>query len=428
MNGPLCMSIAFVACMLIGVPIPWSAGIATVVGLYIIDIPFTLLSQTAYNAFESFPLMTIPLFVLAGQLMERGGMSEHLIQIARKMVGSLRGGTSLVTIVSCGLFAALTGSGPATTAAIGSITIPAMVEEGYTRKFASGISASAGALGSIIPPSNLLIIYALIAEESVPKLFLAGLVPGFMVIFFLIVASTTVCKMNGFGDRTDDDFAFRPLLSALWEGKWAIGAPLIILGGIYSGIFTPTEASAVAVFYGLFVGTVIYGKLTVSHVIESLKFTTTMVGSVLVILGSTKAFGQLVAFYDIPLAVQGFFSTLTDNPFTVLMLISFLYILAGMWMESIPQVVIFTAVLLPVVKSMGVDPIFFGVLTVLTCEVGFLTPPIGVNLFVSSRIAGISLEESSIGVLPFVLPYIATITILCAAPRLTTGVVEFFFR
>ncbi|VFQ44733.1 TRAP transporter large permease [Desulfoluna butyratoxydans] len=428
MNGPLWMSIAFVGCMLIGVPIPWAAGVATVIGLHIIDIPFALLSQTAYNAFESFPLMTIPLFVLAGKLMEKGGMSEHLIHIARKMVGSLRGGTSLVTIVSCGLFASLTGSGPATTAAIGSITIPAMVDEGYPKKFASGISASSGALGSIIPPSNLLIIYALIAEESVPKLFLAGLVPGFMVILFLILTSTTVCRVSGFGGRVDGDFSFAPLLRALWEGKWAIGAPLIILGGIYSGVFTPTEASAVAVFYGLFVGTVIYRKLTVGHVIESLKFTTTMVGTVLVILGSTKAFGQLVAFYDIPLAVQAFFTGFTDNPFLVLMMISFLYILAGMWMESIPQVVIFTAVLLPVVKSMGVDPIFFGVLTVLTCEVGFLTPPIGVNLFVSSRIAGISLEESSVGVLPFVIPYLATITILCAMPWLTTGMVDMFFK
>lgn len=428
MNGPLWMLIAFVGCMCIGVPIPWAAGVATVIGLHIIDIPFTLLSQTAYNAFESFPLMTIPLFVLAGQLMEKGGMSEHLIQIARKMVGSLRGGTSLVTIVSCGLFASLTGSGPATTAAIGSITIPAMVDEGYPRKFASGISASAGALGSIIPPSNLLIIYALIAEESVPKLFLAGLVPGFLVILFLILTSTTVCKVSGFGERAEDGFLFRPLLRALWEGKWAIGAPLIILGGIYSGIFTPTEASAVAVFYGLFVGVAVYKKLTVAHVIDSLKFTTTMVGTVLVILGSTKAFGQLVAFYDIPVAVQGFFTGFTSNPFLVLMMISLLYILVGMWMESIPQVVIFTAVLLPVVKSMGIDPIFFGVLTVLTCEVGFLTPPIGVNLFVSSRIAGISLEESSVGVLPFVVPYLLTIIILCAMPWLTTGVVDLFFK
>jgi C4-dicarboxylate transporter DctM subunit len=153
-----------------------------------------------------------------------------------------------------------------------------------------------------------------------------------------------------------------------------------------------------------------------------------MVGTVLVILGTTKAFGQLVAFYDIPIAVQGFFTGFTDNPFIVLMMISVLYILVGMWMESIPQVVIFTAVLLPVVKNLGVDPIFFGVLTVLTCEVGFLTPPIGVNLFVSSRIAGISLGESSAGVLPFILPYILTITILCAMPWLTTGVVDMFFR
>ena len=411
MSGPIVMALVFVATIAIGVPIPFAAGIATVAGILIADIPLTLLAQSAWTAFEPFPLVTIPLFVLAGQLMEKGGMSEKLIEIARRLVGAYKGGLGLVTVVACMFFAALSGSGPATTAAIGSITIPAMLKEGYRPRFAGAVSAAAGALGSMIPPSNLLIIYALVSEESIPRLFLAGILPGLALGLLLMLATFIVASRNDYGG-SGAGFTWRPLLDAVWAGKWAVAAPLIILGGIYVGIFTPSEAAGVAVFYGLIVGLFVYRKLTFRGVAEGLRFTAITIGTVLFILGSTKAFGQLVTLFDIPQAILELFSTAAAYPWLVMLLIGIFYIFVGMWLESIPQIIIFTAVFLPLVTSLGIDPVLFGIFTVMTCEVGFLTPPIGANLFVAARITRISIEDISVGVLPLLIPYVFMILLL----------------
>ncbi len=410
-NGPIIMAVVFVLAMAIGVPIPFAAGLATVAGLYIADIPMTLMAQAAWTAFEPFPLVTIPLFVLAGQLMEQGGMSEKLVNIAQKLVGAYKGGIGLVTVVACMFFAALSGSGPATTAAIGSITIPAMQKEGYPSRFAGAIAAAAGALGSMIPPSNLLIIFALVTDVSIPRLFLAGIVPGIVLGLMLMAVVFVISLKNGYGG-TGERFRWGPLLEAFWEGKWAVMAPVIILGGIYAGIFTPSEAAGVAVAYGLFVGMFIYKGLTWTKLFHAFKFTAIVIGTVLFILGSTKAFGQLVTLFDIPTAVLSLFQGLIEFPWLVMLLIGVFYIIVGMWLESIPQIIIFTAVFFPLATSLGVDPVVFGIFTVMTCEIGFLTPPIGVNLFVAARISKISIEEISVGVLPLLVPYVAMILLL----------------
>ena len=426
MNGPSLMGIIFLATMAIGVPIPFAAGLAAIVGVYIIDMPMTLLAQSAYTAFESFPLVTIPLFTLAGQLMERGGMSEHLISIAKRLVGSFRGGMGMVTVVACMFFASISGSGPATTAAIGSITIPAMLKEGYKPRFAGAIAAAAGALGSMIPPSNLLIIYALSSDQSIPRLFLAGVIPG-LVLTLLLLLVTFLLSIRYKCGVSYDRFSTGLLLRAAWEGKWAIGAPTIILGGIYSGVFTPTEAAAVAVFYGLFVGLFIYRKLTWKEMYESLKFTAIVIGTVLFILGSSKAFGQMVTLYDIPEQISAIFAVLGNKPWLVLLVIGLIYVIAGMWIETVPQVIIFTAVFFPYVQSLGIDPILFGIFTVMTCEVGFLTPPVGVNLFVASRISKTTIEDVSIGVVPLLLPYIAIIILMAFYGSWVTFLPDMFY-
>ncbi|ARE84314.1 TRAP transporter large permease [Roseovarius sp. MS2] len=411
MNGPLVMAAAFVFAMAIGVPIPFAAGLATVAGLLIADIPLTLMAQAAWTAFEPFPLVTIPLFILAGQLMEQGGMSEKLVTIAKRLVGAYKGGMGLVTVVACMFFAALSGSGPATTAAIGSITIPAMQKEGYRSRFAGAIAASAGALGSMIPPSNLLIIFALVTDVSIPRLFLAGILPGLILGLMLMVVVFVISWKNGYGG-TEERFRWGPLLWALWDGKWAVFAPILILGGIYAGIFTPSEAAAVAVAYGLFVGLFVYKGLTWVKLLHAFKFTAIVIGTVLFILGSTKAFGQLVTIFDIPSDILTLFQGLIAYPWLIMLFIGIFYILVGMWLESIPQIIIFTAVFFPLVTSLGIDPVVFGIFTVMTCEIGFLTPPIGVNLFVAARISKISIEDISVGVLPLLIPYILMILIL----------------
>ena len=409
------LAICFVVLVIIGMPLFVAVGITTALAIYIIDIPYTLLAQTGYGSLTPFPLLTIPLFVLAGRLMEVGGMANRMIGIATTLVGAYRGSMGLVTVFACMLFAALSGSGPATTAAIGSVTVPAMKREGYDVPFAAAITASAGALGSLIPPSNLLIIYGLVSETSIPRLFLAGLLPGLMITILLMVTTYIIARKRGYGGG-GAPFTWGPFLRAAWDGKWSIGAPVLILGGIYGGAFTPTEAAGVAVFYSLFVGLFIYRELTLKKVIDALRFTALLTG-ILILLTPTLAFGQLTAFFDVPAAVQEGITSITQNKFLVLLLIGVFYIFIGTFMESLAQIVLFTAVFLPLVTSLGVDPVMFGIFTVITCEIGFLTPPLGANLTVAARISNISIERISVAVLPFIAAYIVGMLILIAFPE-----------
>ncbi len=417
MNELLILALAFTVLVVMGVPLFAAVGLTTALALFLIEIPYTLLAQTGYSSLTPFPLLTIPLFVLAGRLMEVGGMANRMIGIATKLVGAYRGSMGLVTVFACMLFGALSGSGPATTAAIGSATVPAMKKDGYDVPFAAAITASAGALGSLIPPSNLMIIYGLVSETSIPRLFLAGILPGFLVTTLLMLTTYIIARRRGYGGG-GDPFTWGPFLRAAWEGKWSIGAPVLILGGIYGGVFTPTEAAGVAVFYALFVGLFIYRELTVKKVIEALRFTALLTG-ILILLTPTLAFGQLTAFYDVPAAVQAGITSITTSPFLVLLLIGIFYIFIGTFMESLAQIVLFTAVFLPLVTSLGIDPVLFGIFTVITCEIGFLTPPLGANLTIASRISAISLERISVAVLPFIGAYIIGMIIIILVPELT---------
>lgn len=417
MSPLIILAIVFVIATIIGMPLFVAVGITTAVGIYMIDIPYTLIAQTSYGSLTPFPLLTIPLFVLAGRLMEVGGMANRMIGIATKLVGAYRGSMGLVTVFACALFAALSGSGPATTAAIGSVTVPAMKRDGYDVPFAAGITAAGGALGSLIPPSNLLIIYGLVSDTSIPRLFLAGILPGILITGLLMITTYLIARKRGYGGG-GDAFSWRPFLKAAWDGKWSIGAPVLILGGIYGGIFTPSEAAGVAVFYSLIVGLFIYRELTLKKIIEALRFTALLTG-ILIIIAPTLAFGQLTAFYDVPTAVQEGMTSITDNKYLILIMVGVFYIFIGTFMESLAQIVLFTAVFLPLMLSLGVDPVMFGIFTVITCEIGFLTPPLGGNLSVAARISGVSLERISVAVVPFILAYIIGLLVLIAFPELS---------
>ena len=414
MNELVLLAIVFTVLTVIGAPLFAAVGLTTFLALYLIDIPYTLMAQTGYTSLTPFPLLTIPLFVLAGRLMEVGGMASRLIGVATSLVGAYRGSLGLVTVFACMLFAALSGSGPATTAAIGSVTVPAMQRDGYKTPFAAAIAAAGGALGSLIPPSNLMIIYGLVSETSIPRLFLAGFLPGFIITAFLMITTYIIARRNDYGGA-GEPFSWRPALRAAWDGKWAIGAPLLILGGIYSGAFTPTEAAAVAVFYALFIGLFVYRELTVIKVIECLRFTALITG-LLILLTPTLAFGQLSAFYDVPTAVENLITSYTTNVIVIMIIIGIFYIIIGTFMESLAQIILFTSVFLPLVTSLGVDPVLFGVFTVITCEIGFLTPPLGGNLNVAARISGVTIEQVSVAVLPFIIAYCLGLLILIFFP------------
>ncbi|MSP68386.1 MAG: TRAP transporter large permease [Alphaproteobacteria bacterium] len=411
MFGALCLAIA------VGVPIPIAIGVATVAGYYLIGLPYIQIAQSTYVGMDALPIMTVPLFVFAGALMEKGGMAQRIVGIAQSMVGNFTGSLGMVTVLGCSFFAALSGSGPATTAAIGSVTIPSMRKQGYSLAFCGALAAAGGALGVLIPPSNLMIIYGIVTDTSIPRLFLSGVFPGILASFFLILTVWVVARIRGYTGGPEA-FSWARVGRACWDGKWSIGAPVVILGGIYSGIFTPTEAATVACFYALFVGVFINRELDLEKVLYCLKVTTLLAGSVLIILGCAKAFGELVSLMDVPTLLQKGLKGVTESPFVYIMIVSAILTFTGMFMESIAQIILLTPLFLPIAKSLGIDPITFGVILVLNCEIGFLTPPVGANLFVATRLVNLPIEKISVQVIPFLFAYFAVIILVALFPQL----------
>lgn len=421
MFGALLLAIA------IGVPIPVAVAIATVVGYFMIDIPFVAIAQAMYTGVEPFPLLTVPLFVFAGSLMERGGLATRIVAIAQSMIGNYKGSLGLVAVLGCTFFAALSGSGPATTAAIGSVMIPAMIRERYDPAFGGAIAASGGALGSLIPPSNLMIIYGIVSDNSIPRLFLAGVLPGILASSLLLLCTWLIARNRGYGGDTGIAFSFGRLWDAAWDGKWAIGAPFVILGGIYSGIFTPTEAASVAVVYAFIVGKFIYRELSMDDIRTCLKTTAMISGAVLIIVGPAKAFGELMSLMDVPELVGEFLIGFTDSSFILLMVMAIVLIITGMFLESIAQIILLTPLMLPIAVSVGIDPIVFGILMVIACEIGFLTPPVGANLFVAARLTNLGIDRISVAVIPFLFTYVAVIVLIALFPEIVTFLPDLVF-
>jgi len=416
MNEVLIIFLALLGTILIGVPIPIAVAFATLIGYHLIDLPFVALAQAMYTAVEPMPLMTVPLFVLAGALMEKGGLASRLVGIAQALVGRYTGSLGMVTILGCTFFAALSGSGPATTAAIGAVMIPAMVRQGYTGSFGGALAASGGALGSLIPPSNLMIIYGIVSDTSIPRLFLAGIIPGVLASLLLMLGTWIIAKKANFTQQMEP-FRLDHFAKSLWFGKWAIGAPLVILGGIYAGIFTPTEAASVAVFYALIVGLFIHKELKLTHLMDCMRITAIVSGTVLIIIGPAKAFGELMTLMSVPETIGGFLNAFTENRLILVLALVAVLIISGMFLESIAQIILFVPLMLPIAIQVGIDPIVFGMLMVIACEIGFLTPPVGANLFVASHIANTGIDKLSVAVLPFLLIYLIVILIVILMPE-----------
>lgn len=408
----------FVVLLLIGVPIAYALGAATFVVLYAQEMPGVFMPQTTYNATDNFPLMAVPFFVFAGYLMEFGGLSQRLINFAETLVGNIAGGLAAVTILACIFFSAISGSGPATVAAIGTIMIPAMIRMGYTPPFAGAVASTGGTIGIMIPPSNPMIIYGVVGNVSITGMFLAGFVPGLLVGAVLIVASWWMCRRMGLAG-TGRDYTLREKGSALVRAFWALLAPVIVLGGIYGGVFTPTEASVIAVAYGLFVGTLIYRELTWPKLYRAMLHAVVICGTVTIMVGLAGTFGRILTTYQVPQQVSSLLLQISDNWFLVLMMINVALIVIGTFMETLATIVILTPILLPVVTELGVDPIHFGILLVVTSELGFLTPPLGANLFVAIQIARTDIEAISRAVLPYILVLILITVVLTAFPQIS---------
>ena len=410
---------SMVVMIVLAVPIPIAVAVGTAIGYFMMDLNLVQVALSMYTGVEPFPLVTVPLFVFAGSLMEQGGMARRIVNMAQSMIGNYTGSLGLVAVLGCAFFAALSGSGPATTAAIGAVMIPSMIKQKWDPAMGGAIAAAGGALGSLIPPSNLMIIYGIVAEQSIPRLFLAGFIPGFVATALLMVTVYIIAKKRNYvGDGSE--FSWSEVRRTLLDGKWAILAPFIILGGIYSGAFTPTEAASVAVFYALLIGGVAYRELTIKKIFACLKVTAMISGAVLIIVGPAKAFGELMSLLSVPDMIGEALSGVTESPFLLLMIISVILIITGMFLESIAQIILLTPLLLPIVMALGIDPIVFGIIMVISCEVGFLTPPVGANLFVAARITNLGIDKISVAVLPFLLAYIGVLIFVALFPGLIT--------
>ncbi len=417
MTAPTLLFGAFILLLLMGAPITLALALSATATFMLVGVDLTTLVQIAFSSVNSFPIMALPAFVLAGALMESAGISRRIVHVAEAMVGKLNGGLAITGVLACIFFGAISGSGPATTAAVGMLIIPSMIKRGYADDYAGASIASAGGIGIIIPPSISMVIYGVTAQVSISKMFLGGVIPGFLFGGSLILAHLYLCRGKNLTEGLPS-FSLRNLLSEIRKAFWALMAPTVILGGIYSGFFTPTEAAIVAIFYTLFVGVFIYKELKFKGFMKSLEATTWMTGRVLVIMFAAYAFGRILTQYRIPDAIAQSMLSLTTNPVLIwAMVIAFLLFL-GMFMETLAMVMLVTPVLLPIMQGIGVDPIHFGVILICCCAIGFSTPPLGENLFVTSGITGVSLERLSMRVLPFVLMNIISIILLAAFPPL----------
>ncbi len=406
----------FVLFVVIGVPIGFALGSAGVLGLVLMDINFMMFSQTLITGIDNFALLAIPLFVLFGAILERSRISQSLIELADELIGFLTGGLAVGTVLSSMIFATASGSGPATVAAIGSITIPEMEKRGYSRSFSMGVAASAGALGPIIPPSIPFIIYGVVTEESILRLFLAGLGAGLLFALLFIVYSIYRAHREHI-PRTGTKPSLRRVARATYKARYALGAPIIVLGGIYAGIFTPTEAGAVGCLYALCVGFFFERTLTIKSCIECFKEGAKNSAMIMFVIASAGLLAWLMAAGRVPAAVTDLMLELSVNKYVFLLLVNLLFLIIGSLLDTPAAIVIIAPLLEPIAVQLVIDPIHLGAIIVVNFVIGYITAPFGYNLFVVKSITGRSMGEVSMSVLPFLFISLIGLMIITYIPQ-----------
>ena len=414
----------FIVLLFIGVPIAFSLGIAslmTVLGAN--TLPVDYLASVAFTSIDSFPIMAIPFFIAAGIFMGAGGLSHRLLALADEVVGGLSGGIALASIATCMFFAAISGSGPATVAAIGTLTIPAMTERGYDKMFAAAVVASAGAIGVMIPPSNPFVVYGVAGQASVGKLFLAGITPGILTGLVLMLVAYCIAKKNGWRGAPRQR-NLKTLGKAVWVAKGALLVPVIVLGGIYGGIMTPTEAAAVAAFYGLLVGLFVYRELTWRSLWSCCLESARTSAIIIMLMAMATIFGNVMTLEQVPERIASAILSFTENKIAILLLINLLLLWVGTFMEALAAIVILTPILLPLVLKVGVDPIHFGVIMVVNLAIGFVTPPVGVNLFVASGITKVKIEQVSRAAVPFLIAMLVVLGFVTFVPEISLFLID----
>lgn len=404
--------------LFVGAPIAVAIAGSTTVAIGASGIfGLEVVPQQMFIALNSFPLMAIPFFILAGHLMQVGGISERLIDFGSALIGHVTGGLAMAAVLTSMFFAAISGSGAATVAAIGSILIPAMLAHGYERGFTAANQAVSGALGVIIPPSIPLILYAVAANESAGDMFLAGILPGLIVTMSLLIMAYFYSRRRGF--QGVKKATTRELLVAFRRSILALLMPVIVLGGIYGGIFTPTEAAVVAVLYALVVGFA-YRRFTFRKLVDAFADSSVTSAIVMIVISAAGLFAFYINVLGFPDQIFRFMESINLGVIGFLILANVLLLVAGMFIEAAAAILIFVPILLPLAVGVGIDPVHFGMIMVVNLSVGLVTPPVGLNLFVASDLANLSLTRLSKAVIPFILVLLISIAIVSGVPQLST--------
>ncbi len=416
--------VVFAILLIIGAPIAVAIGLSSFLAMIQEGVSIDVFSRTIFAGIDSFTLMAIPFFIFAGDLMLAGGTSKRLIDFAKKLVGWTTGGLPIAGIMSSMLFASLSGSSPATVAAIGGLMIPSLDDAGYSRKFAIGLMTTAGTLGIIIPPSITLLVYGSSAEVSISDLFLAGIVPGIFIGLVLILVSFIISIKEGF--KPEGKASLREVGKSFISAIWGILLPVIVLGGIYFGIFTPTEAAAVAIFYSLIIGLFVYKELTVRSLIDVTKKSVITSSMIMLVIAASNVFSWYLTYEQIPTNLAAVFLEYANTELIFLLLVIVILLLVGMFMDTSAAVLIFVPLFLPMVLELGIDPIHFGIIMIVALSIGMITPPFGLNLFVASGISKTSLTVVIKSTAPFILVMIFALLVITLIPELSLFLLDIF--
>ncbi len=402
-----------VLCFALSVSVAVSIGLASIVGMQVNGANMLISAKEIFNSINKFPLAAIPFFILAGNLMETGGISRRLVEFAKSIVGGVQGGLPMTCVLTCMIFAAVSGSSVATTFAIGAILIPALIKHGYP----AALQATSAELGVIIPPSIPMILYGVSAEVSIGELFIAGFGPGILISLALMLFVWVYCKWKGWGKNDGD--GRMPFGRALWQAGWALLMPVIILGGIYGGVFTPTEASAVAVFYALVVGLVIYREIKVTDLFVILRKSVLSSAVIMFVIANAGLFAFLITRAGVPDAIGHWLEQVLQSPAMFLLGVNAALFVIGMFIETSAAIIVLAPILAPVAMHFGIDPVHFGLIMVVNLALGMITPPFGVNLFAACTVARISLDRIVKDLIPFVLVVLGCLMLITYFPAIS---------
>jgi C4-dicarboxylate transporter, DctM subunit len=420
------MLVTMVLCFALTISVAVSIGLAALVGIQASNLNMLVAVKEMFSSINKFPLAAIPFFILAGNLMETGGISRRLVEFAKSIVGGVQGGLPMTCVLTCMIFAAVSGSSVATTFAIGAILIPALIKHGYPTPYAAALQATSAELGVVIPPSIPMILYGVAAEVSIGEMFIAGFGPGLLIGGALMLFVYLWCKWKGWG-KSDGDGRL-PFLKATGQASWALLMPVIILGGIYGGVFTPTEASAVAVFYALAVGMLIYREIGIADLYAILKKSVVSSAVIMFIIANAGLFAYLITRAGVPDAIGQWLKLVLENPLLFLLGVNLALFLIGMFIETSASIIVLAPILAPVAQHFGIDPVHFGVIMVVNLALGMITPPFGVNLFAACTVARISLDRIVTQLVPFVLVVLGCLMVITYVPALSLALRDLVYR